>query len=434
MQKEHERISFEGKLENFEEAVKLAVDRARAIQPVITTRLDMSGDAPPVDVSVVIPCLNEANSISFCVQKAMKSFQEAGLRGEVVVADNGSTDGSIEIAEKIGARVIRVEQRGYGAALRAGISAARGAFIIMGDADDSYDFGDVPRFVEMWKQGYDVVMGNRFRGEIKPGAMPWHHKYVGNPALTSLLNLFFHAHIGDTHCGMRGFTRAIYDRMDLRSTGMEFASEFVIKAAQLRANITEIPITLWPDKRGRPPHLRSFRDGWRHLRFMLLYAPNWLFILPGASLAAFGLALVSWLLPGPRQISSRITLDVHTMIFGVIFTLLGVQILSIGSFAKVFSYAERFDRGNISLKRVLKRVTLESGLLLGGGLFLAGFAGCAWVTWRWAASGFGPLHEVRQVLFWSMWLFIGIQVIFASFFLSMLGISRGTYIGDYDLK
>jgi hypothetical protein len=434
LQKEHERISFEGKLENFEEAVKLAVDRAPAIQPVMTTRLDMSGDAPPVDVSVVIPCLNEANSISFCVQKAMKSFQEAGLRGEVVVADNGSTDGSIEIAEKIGARVIRVEQRGYGAALRAGISAGRGAFIIMGDADDSYDFGDVPRFVEMWKQGYDVVMGNRFRGEIKPGAMPWHHKYVGNPALTSLLNLFFHAHIGDTHCGMRGFTRAIYDRMDLRSTGMEFASEFVIKAAQLRANITEIPITLWPDKRGRPPHLRSFRDGWRHLRFMLLYAPNWLFILPGASLAAFGLALVSWLLPGPRQISSRITLDVHTMIFGVIFTLLGVQILSIGSFAKVFSYAERFDRGNISLKRVLKRVTLESGLLLGGGLFLAGFAGCAWVTWRWAASGFGPLHEVRQVLFWSMWLFIGVQVIFASFFLSMLGISRGTYIGDYDLK
>jgi glycosyltransferase involved in cell wall biosynthesis len=434
LQKEHERISIEGNLERIEEAVKLAVDRAPAIQPVMTTRLDMSGDAPPVDVSVVIPCLNEANSISFCVQKAMKSFQEAGLRGEVVVADNGSTDGSIEIAEKIGARVIRVEQRGYGAALRAGISAARGAFIIMGDADDSYDFGDVPRFVEMWKQGYDVVMGNRFRGEIKPGAMPWHHKYVGNPALTSMLNLFFHAHIGDTHCGMRGFTRAIYDRMDLRSTGMEFASEFVIKAAQLRANITEIPITLWPDKRGRPPHLRSFRDGWRHLRFMLLYAPNWLFILPGASLAAFGIALVCWLLPGPRQISSRITLDVHTMIFGVIFTLLGVQILSIGSFAKVFSYAERFDRGNISLKRVLKSVTLESGLLLGGALFLAGFAGCAWVTWRWAASGFGPLHEVRQVLFWSMWLFIGVQVIFASFFLSMLGISRGTYIGDYDLK
>jgi len=388
----------------------------------------------PVDVSVVIPCLNEANSIAFCVEKAVKAFRSAGLRGEVVVADNGSTDGSIEISEKLGARVIRVPQRGYGAALRAGITAARGAFIVMGDADDSYDFSELPRFVEMWHKGFDVVMGNRFRGEIKPGAMPWHHKYIGNPGLTAMLNLFFHAGIGDSHCGMRGFRREIYDRMDLRSTGMEFASEFIIKAAQLGAKITEIPITLWPDKRGRPPHLRSFRDGWRHLRFMLLYAPNWLFLLPGAALVTVGLFLVFWLLPGPRWITPRIGLDIHTMIFGVIFTLLGVQILSIGSFAKVFSYAERFDKNTVSLKRVLKRITLESGLLLGGALFVAGFAGCAWVTWQWAASGFGPLQQVRQVLFWSMWLFIGVQVIFASFFLSMLGISRGTYIGDYDLK
>jgi glycosyltransferase involved in cell wall biosynthesis len=417
-----------------EEGSDLEVDRAPAVKAEMTTRLGVSGEAPPAEVSVVIPCLNEANSLSFCVEKAIKSFQASGLRGEVIVADNGSTDGSIEIAEKLGARVIRVEQRGYGAALRAGISASRGAFIIMGDADDSYDFGEVPRFVEMWKKGYDVVMGNRFRGEIKPGAMPWHHKYVGNPVLTSVLNLFFHAGIGDSHCGMRGFTRAIYDRMDLRSTGMEFASEFVIKAAQLGARITEIPITLWPDKRGRPPHLRSFRDGWRHLRFMLLYAPNWLFLLPGASLFAAGLFLVCWLLPGPRRISPHVVLDIHTMIFGVIFTLLGVQIVSIGTFAKVFGYAERFDRNTVSLKRVLKRVTLETGLLLGGVLFLAGFAGCAWVTWQWAASGFGPLAQVRQVLFWSMWLFIGVQIIFASFFLSMLGISRGTYIGDYDLK
>lgn len=388
-----------------------------------------------VEVSVVIPCLNEANSIGICVSKAMHAFDTAGLRGEVIVADNGSTDGSIEIAEKLGARVVRVEARGYGSALRAGIAAARGAFIVMGDADDSYDFSDVPRFVQKWRQGNDVVMGNRFRGEIKHGAMPWHHKYVGNPALSSLLNLFFRAGIGDSHCGMRGFTRAVYDRMDLRSTGMEFASEFVIKAAQLGARITEIPITLWPDKRGRPPHLRSFRDGWRHLRFMLLYAPNWLFVLPGTAFMLLGLALVFWLLPGPRAISSRITLDLHTMIFGVIFTLLGAQILSIGAFAKVFSYAERFDRsGTVSLKRVLKRVTLESGLLLGGTLFLAGFAGCAWVTWQWIASGFGPLAQLRQVLFWAMWLFLGLQIIFASFFLSMLGISRGTYIGDYDLK
>ena len=387
----------------------------------------------PVAVSVVIPCLNEANSLGSCIDKAVTAFRAAGLAGEVIVADNGSTDGSMQIAEERGARVVRVEERGYGSALRAGIAAARGPFIVMGDADDSYDFGEVPKFAGMLRQGYDVVMGNRFRGEIKPKAMPWHHKYIGNPGLTALLNLFFRTGIGDSHCGMRGFTRAVYERMDLRSTGMEFASEFVIKAAQLKARITEIPITLWPDKRGRPPHLRSFRDGWRHLRFMLLYAPNWLFLLPGGALLAAGLFLVFWLLPGPRQISPRVILDIHTMIFGVMFTLLGVQILSIGSFAKVFSYAERFDRNPVSLKRLLKRVKLETGLLVGGSLFLAGFAGCAWVAWKWAASGFGPLHEVRKVLFWSMWLFIGVQITFASFFLSMLGISRGTYIGDYDL-
>ena len=400
----------------------------------ISTRPVAQTIAGTADVSVVIPCLNEANSIGICVGKALEALRAAGLRGEVVVADNGSTDGSVEIAEKLGARVVAVPRRGYGAALRAGIAAARGAFIIMGDADDSYDFSEVPRFVEKWRQGYEVVMGNRFRGEIKPGAMPWHHKYIGNPALSWVLNLFFHAGIGDSHCGMRGFTRAVYDRMDLRSTGMEFASEFVVKAAQLQAKVTEIPITLWPDKRGRPPHLRSFRDGWRHLRFMLLYAPNWLFLLPGASLVAAGLFLVFWLLPGPRVLTPRVTLDVHTMIFGLMFTLLGVQILSIGAFAKVFSYAERFDHRNHSLRRALTHVTLESGLLLGGGLFVLGFGGCLWVVWNWVASGFGPLHQVRAVLFWSMWLFIGIQVIFASFFLSMLGISRGTYIGDYDLK
>src|SRR6266403_998200 len=402
----------------------------------MTNELRVASDAQgTAEVSVVMPCLNEANSIGICVSKAMNAFHAAGLRGEVVVADNGSTDGSIEIAGKLGARVVRVQARGYGSALRAGIAAAHGAFIVMGDADDSYDFSEVPRFVEKWRQGNEVVMGNRFRGEIKPGAMPWHHKYLGNPALSSLLNLFFRAGIGDSHCGMRGFTRAVYDRMDLRSTGMEFASEFVIKAAQLGAKITEIPITLWPDKRGRPPHLRSFRDGWRHLRFMLLYAPNWLFVLPGSFLVAIGLALVFWLLPGPRSISPRITLDLHTMIFGVIFTLLGAQILSIGAFAKVFSYAERFDHsGTVSLKRVLKKVTLESGLIVGGAMFLAGFAGCAWITWQWVASGFGPLAQLRQVLFWAMWLFLGLQIIFASFFLSMLGISRGTYIGDYELK
>jgi glycosyltransferase involved in cell wall biosynthesis len=388
----------------------------------------------PVEVSVVIPCLNEANSLASCVDKAVQAFRASGLCGEVIVADNGSTDGSVQIAQEHGARVVRVAERGYGAALRAGIAAARGAFIIMGDADDSYDFTDVPRFVEKLREGNEIVMGNRFRGGIKPGAMPPLHKYLGNPGLTALLNLFFHVGIGDSYCGMRGFTRALYDHLDVRSSGMEFALEMIIKAGQIGAKISEIPIVLWPDKRGRPPHLRSFRDGWRSLRFMLLYAPNWLFLLPGALLGAVGLFMVFWLLPGPRQISPRVILDVHTMIFGVIFTLLGAQIVSIGAFAKMFSYAERFTRHTVSLKRLLRRVTLESGLLLGGALFLMGLAGCAWITWRWAASGFGELHEVRQVLFWAMWLFLGLQIIFSSFFLSMLGISRGTYIGDYDLK
>src|SRR5258705_4050318 len=387
-----------------------------------------------LDVSVVIPCLNEANSLAFCVETALTAIRSAGLHGEVIVADNGSTDGSVEIAEHNGATVIRVPERGYGAALKAGIAAACGEYVVMGDADDSYDFSEVPNFVNELRRGNDLVMGNRFRGGIKPGAMPALHKYFGNPGLSWVVNLCIGAGVGDSYCGMRGFRRALYDKLDLRSSGMEFALEFVIKATQIGARISEIPITLWPDKRGRPPHLRSFRDGWRSLRFMLLYAPNWLFFLPGALLVAVGLATVFWLLPGPRAITPRITLDIHTMIFGVIFTLMGAQILSIGAFAKVFSYAERFDRGTVSLKRVLRRVTLESGLLLGGLLFLAGLAGCAWVTWQWAVSGFGPLFQVRQILFWSMWLFLGVQVIFASFFLSMLGISRGTYIGDYDLK
>jgi len=407
---------------------------APELRAPMTTELMTNVDTETVDVSVVIPCLNEANSLGICIEKARKAFADAALRGEVVVADNGSTDGSIEIAQKAGARVVPVAQRGYGSALRTGIRAARGAFIVMGDADDSYDFSEVPRFVEEWRKGNEVVMGNRFEGEIKPGAMPWHHKYIGNPGLTALLNVLFRSGIGDSHCGMRGFTREVFERMDLRSSGMEFASEFVIKAAQIGAKTSEIPITLWKDKRGRPPHLRSFRDGWRHLRFMLLYAPNWLFILPGGLLMAAGLAFVFWLLPGPRAIGHNVVLDIHTMIFGVIFTLLGAQILAIGAFAKVFSYAERFDRNTVSLKRVLKRVSLEKGLLLGGMVFVAGFAGCAYIAWQWAASGFGPLAQVRGVLFWSMWLFLGVQIVFSSFFLSMLGISRGTYIGDYDLS
>ncbi|HVM62084.1 MAG TPA: glycosyltransferase family 2 protein [Verrucomicrobiae bacterium] len=384
-----------------------------------------------IEVSVVIPCLNEAQSVAFCVDKALAGFQAAGIVGEVVVADNGSTDGSQQIAEQHGARVVRAAVTGYGHALRAGIEAARGQFIIMGDADDSYDFSEVPRFVEQWREGWEVVMGNRFQSEIKPGAMPWHHKYIGNRVLSGILRILFHTNIGDSHCGMRGFTRSVYQRMDLRTTGMEFASEFVIKAARLGVRMTEIPITLWPDKRGRPPHLRSFRDGWRHLRFMLLYAPNWLFLGPGATLMAVGLALVIWLLPGERWIG-HVRFDIHTLFFGVLFTLLGVQITLIGLFAKIFSYTEQFDHSNVSLSRWLRRLPLESGLLAGSALAVVGFMGDAAIFWEWKRGGFGDLSEMRWLLFWSMLFFVGVQIVFSSFFMSMLGVSRGTYRGDYD--
>jgi len=387
----------------------------------------MSSEQP--EVSVVIPCLDEANSIAVCIEKAMAAFRTAGIRGEVVVADNGSTDGSIEIAQKHGARVAKVDAKGYGNALRGGFEEAYGRFIIMGDADDSYDFSEVPRFVAKWREGYDLVMGNRLKGEIKSGAMPWHHRHIGTPVMSAIVNLFFGSGIGDVNCGMRGFTKGLYRQLGLRTTGMEFASEFVIKAAKMGARVAEIPITLWPDRRGRPPHLRSFRDGWRHLRFMLLYAPNWLFILPGSLLFLLGAGILCWLLPGPRHLG-HVEVDVHTMLFGMVFALTGAQIISIGLFAKVFSFTERFSRNQGSLEGWLKRVTLEQGLLLGAILTLVGGSGALWVLYKWVTSGFGPMNDVRIVIFFSLWFLLGIQVIFSSFFLSMLGIGRGTYIGD----
>ncbi|HEX6767381.1 MAG TPA: glycosyltransferase family 2 protein [Polyangiaceae bacterium] len=386
-----------------------------------------------VDVSVVIPCLNEARSLHFCIDKALASFRESNLVGEVVVADNGSTDGSIELAEKHGARVVHATLKGYGHALRKGIEEARGEFIVMGDADDSYDFSETPRFVTKWREGNDVVMGNRFKGGIKPGAMPWHHKYFGNPVLSGLVKILFGTGIGDSHCGMRGFTKDVYFRMDLRTTGMEFASEFVIKAAKLDCKMVEIPITLWPDKRGRPPHLRSFRDGWRHLRFMLLYAPNWLFLLPGGLLLALGLSLVFWLLPGRRYVG-HVSFDIHTMLFAMMFAMLGMQIVSIGMFAKVFAYSERFNPQQVALERWLKRIKLEHGLIVGGLLALMGFVGDVMVFWSWAGGGFGEFGELRAVIFWTLWFFLGTQILFSSIFLSMLGVSRGTFIGDKEFR
>ncbi len=290
-----------------------------------------------VEVSVVIPCLNEAQSVGICIDKALCAFRDHGIHGEVIVSDNGSTDGSAEIAQAHGARVVHATVKGYGSALRKGIEEARGDFIVTGDADDSYDFSETPKFVEKWRAGYDFVMGNRFGGGIKEGAMPWHHRYIGTPIMSAIVNLFFGPGIGDVNCGMRGISKELTQRLDFRTSGMEFASESLVKAAKFGARIGEVSITLWPDKRGRPPHLHSFRDGWRHLRFMLLFAPNWLFLVPGGLLALLGMSLVLWLLPGPRSIG-RAVIDVHTMLFGMVFTLTGTQIIAIGLFAKVYSY------------------------------------------------------------------------------------------------
>jgi glycosyltransferase involved in cell wall biosynthesis len=383
------------------------------------------------EVSVVIPCLNEARSIAFCIDKALAALRTAGVRGEVVVADNGSTDGSIEIAEAHGARVVHVARRGYGSALRKGIEETRGDFIIMGDADDSYDFSEIPKFVQKWQAGYEFVMGNRFAGGIKHGAMPWSHRFVGNPALTTILNCFFRVGIGDAYCGMRGFTKRVYAAIDPRTTGMEFALELVVRASGMGARIGEVPISLWPDKRGRQPHLRTLHDGWRSLRFMLLLAPNWLFVGPGTFLLLVGLALVFWLLPGPRPVG-RVIFDIHTMFFGMVFALVGMQIITTGTFAKVYSYSERFAPDQRSLARWLSRIKLEHGLMFGAIMALLGGTGLVWLCWSWVATDFGHFDRMRALIFFSLWLFIGVQVVFSSFFLSMLGISRGTYIGDYE--
>src|SRR6266446_3121049 len=277
-----------------------------------------------VEVSVVMPCLNEAETLETCIRKALDFFVRSRVSGEVVVADNGSTDGSIDIARAAGARVVHVEKKGYGNALMGGFEAAKGKYLIMGDADDSYDFQNLMPFIERLRAGYDVVMGNRFRGGIKKGAMPWHHKYIGNPVLTGVLNLFFRSGIGDAHCGLRGISREALNDLHLRTTGMEFASEMVVKAAAQQLKMTEVPTVLSPDGRSRPPHLRSFRDGWRHLRFLMLLAPKWALMIPGGLMGLAGLILMVLLWVGPLHMGHTV-LDVHTMLLSSMLVIVGYQ-------------------------------------------------------------------------------------------------------------
>lgn len=379
-----------------------------------------------VELSVVMPCLNEAATLESCILKAQAALRLAEAHAEIVVADNGSDDGSPEIAERLGARVVLVAERGYGNALMAGIGAARGRYIIMGDADDSYDFGDIPRFVEQLRGGADLVMGNRFRGGIKPGAMPALHQYLGNPLLTRIGRLFFGGACGDFYCGLRGFSKQAYESMDLRTTGMEFATEMVVKANLLGMTVAEVPTTLSPDGRTRPPHLRTWRDGWRTVRFFLLYSPRWLFLYPGLALMILGLGVGTWLLPGPRRVGD-VVFDVHTLLYAAIAVLLGFQAIAFAVFTKLFAISEGLHPPDPILDRLFRYINLEVGLLVGAVLTIAGLGVSIYAVRIWGARHFGPLdisQTLRVVIPAALSLTLGVQTIFSSFFLSVLGMRR----------
>jgi hypothetical protein len=379
-----------------------------------------------IEVTVLMPCLNEAETLERCISKAMRALEDGGFTGEVVIGDNGSTDGSQAIAERLGARVIHAAVKGYGAALQTGISGARGRFVIMADSDDSYDFSQIAPFIQKLRQGYDLVMGNRFQGSIAPGAMPRLHRYLGNPVLTAIGQMLFHSPCGDFHCGLRGFRRDAIVGLNLRTTGMEFASEMVVQATLHQLRIAEVPITLSKDGRTRPPHLRSWRDGWRHLRFLLMYSPRYLFLVPGLALMLAGTAVSVALLPGPLTVG-RVTLDVNTLLFAGAAVILGAQAILFSLFAKVFAITEGLLRPDPRLERMFRYVTLESGLIAGAAAFVAGLGLSVASLHAWRATGFGPLdpaRSLRQVIPAALMMILGAQVIFSSFFLSILGLRR----------
>jgi len=383
--------------------------------------------APPeLELSVVIPCLDEAETIGVCVDKARSFLERHSVRGEVVVADNGSRDASVEIATRHGARVIQVREKGYGSALRGGIEGARGRYVIMGDADDSYDLSDLGPFLARLRAGDDLVMGDRFRGGVEAGAMPWLHRYLGNPVLSALGRLFFRSPVRDFHCGLRGFAKTSYERMQLRSTGMEFASEMVIKSTLLGLTVSEVPTTLRPDGRARPPHLRTWRDGWRHLRFMLLFSPRWLFLVPGSLLLGAGALVSGWLILGGGQVGS-VVFDIHTLLIAGLACLLGYQLIVFAVFSKVFAVTEGFAPMPPTLDRLFGWITLETGLIAGLALTAAGLAALGIGVYSWSEVGFGrldPRVTMRQVIPGAVLVVIGIQTVFSSFFLSILGLRR----------
>jgi glycosyltransferase involved in cell wall biosynthesis len=379
-----------------------------------------------LELTVVMPCLNEAETLAVCVDKAMAALRDNGIAGEVVVADNGSTDGSQQIALEHGARVVPVPVRGYGAALNAGILAAQGKYVLMADADDSYNFAHIPRFLGALRNGADLVMGNRFAGGIMPGAMPFLHKYLGNPVLSWMGRTLFHTPVGDFHCGMRAFSKSSYESLALRTTGMEFASEMVVKASLQKQNIVEVPTTLKKDGRSRPPHLKTWRDGWRHFRFLLMYSPRWLFLFPGITLMLGGFGLMAWLLPAERPLG-HVNLGVDTLAYAAAAILLGFQLVFFGVAAKVFAITEGLLPEDESFDRWFQYVTLETGLIAGVLLLLVGIGIAVSSVVSWAHTGYGslpPVEMMRHTLPAMLCLMLGTQVCFGSFFLSLLGLRR----------
>ena len=373
---------------------------------------------PTLELSIIMPCLNEAETLATCIGKARDYLERHKIAGEVLIADNGSSDGSQEIATNSGARVVPIPERGYGSALRGGIAAAKGQYIIMGDADDSYDFTNLSPFLEKLRQGYDLVMGNRFQGGIKPGAMPVLHKYLGNPVLTWLGRLFFGSPCGDFHCGLRGFSKQAIEQLNLRTTGMEFASEMVVKASLYGLKITEVPTTLSPDGRSRPPHLKTWRDGWRHLRFLLMYSPRWLFLYPGLALMFLGFVATIWFMTQPR---------VHTLLYSATALIIGFQIVSFAIFTKAFAISEGLLPEDRKLRRFLRYINLEVGLSIGVILLVLGMGGSLYALYIWNARLYGaldPAVTMRIVIPSVTALALGVQVVFSSFFLSVLGLKR----------
>ncbi len=369
-----------------------------------------------------MPCLNEAETLEICIQKCQKFIKENNLSAEIIIADNGSTDGSQEIATKNGARVVPVAVRGYGAALIGGIQSAKGKFVAMGDADDSYDFASLMPFIEKLRGGVELCMGNRFLGGIEPGAMPPLHKYLGNPVLSYLGRIFYNLPIGDFHCGLRAFNRESILKLNLNTTGMEFASEMVVKAGLNHLKMAEAPTTLKKDGRSRPPHLRSWRDGWRHLKFLLTFAPKWLYMFPALLLLVLGVLGLGWLLPGDQQFGS-LRLGVHTILFSSAFVIMAAQILSFAYLARLFGVRENFWKETDFIKNFRAWFTVETGSIIGGIMIFLSIALAVAAVMIWGKTGYGQLNEsqMMRLAIPSMLLgCLGLQSIFTSFFAGLL--------------